>query len=61
MNRASDDVSDLGPEDEQVRDMANLIDSAALHYLESPGATLRQAVKASYDQDVEDVLGWIQN
>ncbi|MEU7320914.1 hypothetical protein ABZ682_10180 [Streptomyces griseoviridis] len=61
MSRAADAVSDLAPENEQVRDTANLIDSTALHHLESPGATLRQAVKTSYDQDVEDVLGWIQN
>ncbi|MEU9267194.1 hypothetical protein AB0E04_17330 [Streptomyces sp. NPDC048251] len=34
VNRADDDVSALEPEDEQVRDAANLIYSAALHYLE---------------------------
>ncbi|UQA91211.1 hypothetical protein [Streptomyces halobius] len=47
MSRAANDVSDLPPENEQVRDAANLIDSAALHYFEHPGATLRQAIKAS--------------
>ncbi|MEV7953000.1 hypothetical protein [Streptomyces sp. NPDC088141] len=61
MSRAANDVSDLAPENEQVRDAANLIDSAALHYLENPGATLHQVIKASYDQDVDDVLGWIQH
>ncbi|MFD4475865.1 hypothetical protein ACFWPU_07085 [Streptomyces sp. NPDC058471] len=61
VSRAANDMSDLAPENEQVRDAANLIDSAALHYLENPGATLRQAIKASCNQDVEDILGWIQN
>lgn len=53
-------MSDRALENEQVCDAANLIDSAALHYLENPGAPLRQAIKASCDQDVDDVLGWIQ-
>ncbi|MGW3973918.1 hypothetical protein ACWEFD_32100 [Streptomyces ardesiacus] len=61
MSRAANDVSDLALENEQVCDAANLIDSAALHYLEKPGATLRQAIEASCDQDVDDVLGWIQD
>ncbi|MBL1115363.1 hypothetical protein JK364_23620 [Streptomyces sp. 110] len=61
MSRAANDVSELAPENEQVRDAANLIDSVALHYLENPGETLRQAIKASCDQDVDDVLGWIQD
>lgn len=61
MSRAANDVGDLAPENEQVRDAANLIDSAALHYLENPGATLRQSIEASCDQDVDDVLGWIQD
>ena len=54
-------MSDLALENEQVCDAVNLIDSAALHYLGNPGATLRQAIKASCDQDVDDVLGWIQD
>ncbi|MDH2391597.1 hypothetical protein QCN29_23015 [Streptomyces sp. HNM0663] len=61
VSRASNDVRDLAPRNEQVRDAANLIDSAALHYLENPGATLRQAIKTSCDQDVDDLLGWIQD
>lgn len=61
MNRAADNVSALAPENEQVRDATNLIVNATLHYLENPGATLRQAIKASYDQYVDDVLGWIHD
>ncbi|MFB7597590.1 hypothetical protein [Streptomyces sp. NPDC056160] len=61
VSRAASDVSDLALENEQVCDAVNLIDSAALHYLENPGATPRQAIKASCDQDVDDVLGWMQD
>ncbi|MFJ2420203.1 hypothetical protein [Streptomyces brevispora] len=61
VSQAANGVSDLAPENEQVRDAANLIDSAAQYYLQNPGATLRQAIQASYDQDVDDVLSWIQD
>ncbi|MEU9602632.1 hypothetical protein AB0E06_38310 [Streptomyces sp. NPDC048109] len=61
VSRAANDVGDLAPENEQARDAADLIDSAALHYLENPGAILRQAIEASRDQDVDDVLGWVQD
>ncbi|MEV0443588.1 hypothetical protein AB0I84_23440 [Streptomyces spectabilis] len=61
MSRATNDASDPAPEDKQVRDAANLIDSAALRYREYPGAGSRQAIKASCDPHVDDVLGWIQD
>ncbi|MFD8609411.1 hypothetical protein [Streptomyces sp. NPDC059631] len=60
MSRAANEVSDLTLAGQQVCGAANLIDSAALHYIENPGVPLRQAIKASCDQDVDDVLGWIQ-
>ncbi|WP_158819122.1 MULTISPECIES: hypothetical protein [Streptomyces] len=54
-------MSAFAPESEQVRDAANRIVSAARHYREHPGANLRQGTQASYAEDVNDALGWIQN
>lgn len=60
MNRAADDIIELAPEADQIRDSANLIVNAALHYLENPGSTLQEAIEANYNEAVADVLEWAQ-
>lgn len=62
LNRAADDVTDLHPDGELVRDAANLVVNAALHYLDHPGDDLTAAITAQYgDQDVAEVIHQISD
>lgn len=51
VNRAADEVIEITPENEHLRDVVNLVVNAALHYMEHPHDDLRQAIEANYSED----------
>lgn len=65
-NEAVDQIIDLVGGDERLTDAINLVVNVGLHFLEHPGSTVDDAIRASYDQSEEDendivdtVLGWL--
>lgn len=61
LNQAAEDVTDLHPDGEHVRDSVNLVVNAALHYLEHPHDDLTAAIETNYDESVEEVTGWVSD
>lgn len=52
LNRAADDVlGAINAPDEGVRDAVNLVVNAAMTYLDTPDATLDEAIEENYEPD----------
>lgn len=60
LNRAADEITALAPGDDRLRDALNLMVNATLHYLAHPNASLEDAVRAHYDDELAEVIGWIR-
>lgn len=64
LNGAADSIEEACKLPESgVIDAINLMINATLHYLEHPGATLREVIAAEYDEETtyEDVISWIED
>jgi hypothetical protein len=58
-NRAADDIlAALSATDEGPRDLVNLVVNATAYYVAHPGATLSEAIEASYSESEFQVLEW---
>ena len=59
LNKAADEIAELDPSDERIRDTVNLVVNAAVHFLANPGDDLDDAIEANYDEDPDVIVGWI--
>lgn len=59
LNKAADEIAELDPSDERIRDTVNLVVNAAVHFLANPDDDLDEAIEANYDEDPDVVVGWI--
>jgi hypothetical protein len=60
-NRAADDIlAATGAGDEGPRDLVNLVVNTTAHCLRQPDATLEEAIRASCQRDLAEVLEWAQ-
>ncbi|WP_026820052.1 hypothetical protein [Arthrobacter castelli] len=57
---AADEVIGLADGDERITDAANLMVNAGMHFIGHPEDTLEDAIEANYDDETDNVLGWIR-
>jgi hypothetical protein len=62
VNRAADDVLEaIDAPDEGVRDAINLLVNVVGERLKNPDASVEDVIRASYDKEPEEVLGWCRS
>lgn len=59
LNKAADEIAELDPSDERIRDTVNLMVNAAVHFLANPDDDLDDAIEANYDEDLNVIISWI--